>query len=118
MLFVIFVMKAHRTMLNHVMWGSAMEGIAPQKQLSIEEVARFKNWFRSSIWQRQDLWLYWLPGKRHITSRSTFSPKLLPRRLPQDAVPVGRFVFPVLEREFVAALEETIKALGPEGAPA
>ena len=76
--------------------------------LTTAERDRFANIFRSSIWQRQSLMLYWLPSERHITTRSTYETKLPRRRLPDEAIWIGSYEMPVHESQFLDDLDDLI----------
>ena len=97
-----------------------MDEIASQElqELTQQEAARIANSLRSRLWQGQDLMLFWVPARRNVTTRGTHNPRLHPRRLPEGAIQVGRFMHPCHETVMLAALRETIKALGREAAPA
>lgn len=79
--------------------------------LTDAERARFGNIFRASIFQRQNLKIWWLPKERHITSRRTYELVEKRRRLPEGAIYVGSYEAPVHESLFLDDLDELLKAI-------
>ncbi len=79
--------------------------------LTDAERARFGNIFRASIFQRQNLKIWWLPKERHITSRRTYELVEKRRRLPEGAVYIGSYEAPVHESLFLEDLDELLRAI-------
>jgi hypothetical protein len=85
-------------------------------QFTPEQLARIGNLFRASLFQRQHLYFFLCPGEKRIRSRLVFYRIEDPRALPADAVLIGRYDWPIHEREFIADLVEVASPL-PEPAP-
>lgn len=85
-------------------------------QFTPEQLARIANCFRSSLFQRQHLYYFLCPGEKRVRSRLVFYRIEDPRALPADAVLIGRYDWPIHEREFIADLVEVASPL-PEPAP-
>lgn len=79
--------------------------------LTDAERARFGNLFRASIFQRQNLRLWWLPKERHITSRRTYELVEKRRRLPEGAIYIGSYEAPVHESAFLEDLDDLLRAI-------
>jgi hypothetical protein len=79
--------------------------------LTAAERARFGNIFRASLFQRQELDLFWLPAERHITTRRTID-GILPRRaLPEGAIYIGSYRDPIPESHFLEDLDHLLQAI-------
>ena len=87
------------------------------EDLQLIDRRRIGNFFRSSLWQRQSLDFFWVPSERDITSRGSLPVRLPLRKLPLGAILVGRYLWPVHEREFLAAFLETTKSAHSELEP-
>lgn len=84
-------------------------------QFSVSELARIANCFRSSLFQRPQLYFYLLPSEKRVASRRVFFLVEPARKLPDDAILIGRYDAPIHEGEFVADLVHIARAL-PEPA--
>lgn len=81
-----------------------------------EQLARLANSFRSSLFQRPQLYFYLLPGEKRVASRRVYYLVEPARKLPADAILIGRYDAPIHESEFISDLVHIAAPL-PEPAP-
>lgn len=79
--------------------------------LTQAERLRLGNIFRASLFQRQELMLYWLPSERHITTRRTFEGTLPRRKVPANAIYIGSYRDPFPESGFLEDLDALLASI-------
>lgn len=99
---------------HHIRRALFVDACAP---LTPAERLRLGNIFRASLFQRQELDLYWLPTERHITTRRTIDGRLLKRKLPTGAIFIGSYRDPFPESGFLEDLEDLLASMRIDQSP-